>query len=391
MAIYRLDHHSPELPPQDRYYIAPDAHVIGDCRLGLDASIWFGAVLRGDNEQIAVGAFSPITGFMDSETLDSVLREYRTPAGAPWTMPILLPIAASTATPGPGERLRLVSASGTTHSVVEVSEDFERDLTALSGAWFGTASADHPGVARLLAGGGRFLAGRVHLVQPLDHPQARFTLSPAQARQVFERKGWNRVVAFHGRSVVHRAHEYIQLEALERTDADGLLLHPLVGPGRPGDFEPSAVLASYETCLAAGVYPSGRAILAGFASYPRFAGPRETVFASLVQRNFGCSHFVIGRDMGGMPGGYAPDASRRLFDQMGDIGVAPVFFDSVRWEPTQRRFIETIDHTDEGIAGPASVRDSLGEGRELPDWVIRTEVQAMLRTRVAAGQDIFVP
>ena len=339
-----------------------------------------------DAEQIALGAFSPITGFMDKQTLESVLHELRTPAGAPWTMPILLRSPGRPEAFGPGDRVRLTAACGTTHAILDVTEVFELDLPEVCQAWYGTTADEHPGVRRLLHGGDRFVAGRVSLVRPINHLDPRFIMSPAQSRFMFERKGWNRVVGFHTRNVVHRAHEYVQLTALERSNADGLLLHPLIGPGKAGDFKPSAILASYQAALDAGVYP----VLAGFASYPRYAGPREAVFTALVRRNFGCSHFAVGRDHSGVGQFYEPDAGRRLFDKIGDINIQPIFFDQVVWDDAAKTYSETREPHDDGAISGTEVRRALNEGRQLPDWLIRAEVQSLLRASLAAGNEIFV-
>ena len=216
-----------------------------------------------------------------------------------------------------GDRVALCSSEGTVHAILDVTEHFELDPVRLVEKWFGTSSPDHPGVARILSRGPGFLAGEVTLVRRLTSLQTQFILTPSQTRFLFNQKGWERVVGFHTRNVAHRAHEHIQIEALRLTDADGLLISPVIGPKKCGDFQSGAVLASYQACLENGIYPKNHTVLSGFASYPRYAGPREAVFTAICRQNMGCSHFIVGRDHTGIKGFYKPDDSQRLFERLG--------------------------------------------------------------------------
>jgi pyruvate kinase len=345
-------------------------------------------VLR-DAEQIATGVYSPVDGFMGKEMLDAVLTDNRLPGGPAWTMPIVFPLPAGAGRLSPGQRVALATTAKTVHSIMDVTEVFDVDLSDLASRWFGTTSTDHPGVARLMKGGNRFAGGRVWLAERLPSPSRSYDLSPHQCRFVFAQKGWSRVVAFHGRNVPHRAHEYIQLKALETTFADGLFISPVVGPRKSGDFLPAAIVKSYETLINFGFYPRGNVALGTFNSYPRYSGPREAVFTALCRKNMGCSHFIIGRDHAGVGDFYAPDANRRLFDALGDIGIEPVFFDPIGYDVAGGRYVSTLECPEAQNISGTEVRQTLSAGRHLPDWAIRPVVQDVLLAELAAGREIF--
>lgn len=343
-----------------------------------------------DVEQIARGTFSPLQGFMDEDTLESVLEHNRLPSGLVWTMPVVLAVPAETASHVvAGARVLLSSKCGVGHSVLDVSEVFQFDPERLARKWFGTDSREHAGVARVLARGGHFLAGDVTLLRPLPLPYRRYDLSPAQLRTVFAHKGWARVVAFHSRNLVHRAHEAIQMSALERTYADGLLISPVVGPSKRGDFKPHLILDGYQAMLDYGLYPAGKVVLASFITYPRFAGPREAVFTALCRKNMGCSHFIVGRDHSGLGGFYGPNANRALFDQLGDIGIEPVFFDAVGYDTQSERYIELDAGKSVKPISGTEIRRALMAGEVLPNWMMRSEVQDVVNAELLQKHAVF--
>lgn len=341
-----------------------------------------------DAEQIALGTYSPLDGFMDSATLESVLRNHALPDGTVWTMPIILQVPAETARRHQaGDRIALGMEDGEVHAVLDVTQSYEIDLPAVAKQWFGTDSQSHPGVARLMKQGPHVLAGKVTLAQRLPSPYRHYELTPAQTRFIFAQKGWSRVVGFHGRNVVHRAHEHIQLEALHRSEADGLYISPVIGPKKAGDFLPEPIMRSYQVCLDSGVYPAGKVVLGSFATFSRFCGPREAVFTALCRKNMGCSHFIIGRDHTGVGDFYAPDDNRRLFERLGDIGITPVFFGAVGYNPESGKHEEGNTAAQVSISG-TEIRRLLLAGKPVPDWCMRDIVQDMLLREVAAGRDI---
>ncbi|MBG05491.1 MAG: sulfate adenylyltransferase [Rhodospirillaceae bacterium] len=344
-----------------------------------------------DSEQVAVGTYSPLSGFMDRETLESVLAENRLPNGTVWTMPVPLQIPSDCGFAiDAGGQLALKSDAGTIHAYVDVTQVWEADPLGYAKDWFGTDDMAHPGVARFVEGGNRFVAGPVTLIERLPSPYRHFQLSPAQTRFIFGRKGWIRVVGFHTRNVAHRVHEHIQLKALERANADGLYISPVSGPRKTGDFLPGPILDSYQLLLDFRFYPAGKILLGSFASYPRYAGPREAVFTALCRKNMGCSHFVIGRDHTGVGNFYGPDDNRKLFEQLDDLGIEPVFFEAIGYNANAAEYTETANASEIKQISGTEAREALQSGKPLPDWYMRDVIQHYLRNELQAGNALFM-
>ncbi len=341
-----------------------------------------------DCEQLAHGTYSPLSGFMDRATLDAVLQTNHLPDGIAWTLPIVMAVDDDTASGvSAGMRVALKSRAGTIHAFIEVAEVYKPDLVTVAQQWFGTASDDHPGVRRLLHGGDTFIAGPVSLVERLPSPYRPYELTPAQTRFIFTHKGWSEVIGFHSRNPAHQAHEFLQKEALKRTGADGLFISPVIGPKKQHDFMPGPILESYRLLLANGHYPAGSVVLGSFSTYSRYSGPREAVFTALCRKNMGCSHFIIGRDHTGVGDYYAPDANRQMFDALGDIGITPVFFDTVGYDPEKQSYVEGISSA-ENISG-TEVRERFRNGERIPSWFMRDEIQDMILTEIASGRPVF--
>lgn len=342
-----------------------------------------------DCEQFGYGTYSPLTGFMGRETLESVLDTNRLPSGEVWTLPILLQLnPEKTIGFGVGDRVALTDEKGVVHALLDVTDIYSYDLENLAKRMFGTTSLDHPGVARLMDRPNCFLGGDVTLVQPLESSIRHYLLTPAQTRFIFTRLGWSQVVGFHGRNPAHRGHEWIQLQALERTGADGIYINPVTGPKKRGDFLPEPIMLSYQTMLEFGCYPKGKVVLGSFFTYSRYAGPREAVFTALCRKNMGCSHFIVGRDHTGVGNFYSRDANREMFESLGDIGVKPVFFEAVGYNNNTGRY-----EADQGqplmmIAG-SEVRETLRAGNHLPDWFMRDLIQEVLLEEMKSGKPLF--
>jgi len=307
-------------------------------------------------------------------------------------MPIILQVAPERHPElAAGMRVVLTRDDGTPHSVLDISEVYGVDLDDVARRWFGTGDRAHPGVARLHERGPRFVAGEVTLVNRLPSAYQRYSLPPTQTRFVFAHKGWTRVLGFHTRNVCHRVHEHIQLEALAQSNADGLYISPVIGPKKEGDFLPGPIMQSYELLLADdSVYPPGKVVLGSLATFPRYAGPREAVFTALCRKNMGCSHFIIGRDHAGVGTFYPGDGGRRLFDELGDIGVEPMFFEAIGYDWYKERYAP-LDSGPcvESISG-TQLREALSRNEPLPEWFIRRSIQDMLRREIAAGGEVFV-
>jgi pyruvate kinase len=344
-----------------------------------------------DCQHFAIGTYSPLMGFMNSETLASVLAENRLPDGTVWTLPLVLQLPEATVKSlGAGARVLLREAGGEGEAILDVDQVYRLDLEAVASQWFGTSSFGHPGVVRFFAAGEYAVAGAVTLVRAPRSTFRHIELNPEAARYIFTHKGWTKVIAFHTRNAIHRVHEHLILDALERTGADGVYVNPVTGIKKSGDFLPEPIMRSYQATLDFGYLPREKVVLGSFSTYSRYAGPREAVFTALCRKNMGCSHFIIGRDHTGVGDFYPAEANRALFDSLGDIGIEPVFFDAVGYDPEAGTYSCEKTVATRNISG-TQVRQALQSGEPLPDWFMRDVVQDVLRSEIDAGGDIFVP
>ena len=200
------------------------------------------------------------------------------------------------------------------------------------------------------------------------------------------------VVGFHTRNVIHRGHEFIQKEALEMIQADGLLISPVIGPKKKGDFVSKAILDSYEKIISKGYYNPFRVILGAFCTYSRYSGPREAVFTALCRKNFGCSHFIIGRDHTGVGDFYSPDASQKIFDEIGNIGIKPVFFETAYYCSACETVTAGCQHQDKFKIkiSATEVRNCLLSNKRPPEYLLRGEISDLLENMIREKQEIFV-
>ncbi len=343
-----------------------------------------------DCQQIGIGTFSPLAGFMGKEELDSVIHKNCLPDGTVWPLPITLQLdEESLQGCGVGDQIALQSKEGKIHALINISEIFVCDVDSLSVPWFGTDSTLHPGVTRLTNGGKYFVAGEVTLVEHLSTPFREFELTPSQTRFLFTRKGWSSVIGFHSRNVAHRVHEYIQLKALEDTVADGLYISPVIGPRKSGDFLPGPILHSYQAMIDKGVYPNGKVALGGFSTYPRYGGPREAVFTALCRKNIGCSHFIVGRDHTGVSDFYKPEESQKFFDLVGDIGIKLIFFDEITYDLESKAYMPRSQAGNPALISGSRVRQAILNNDPLPEWLMRDVVQEYLQLELACDREII--
>jgi ATP sulfurylase len=243
-------------------------------------------------------------------------------------------------------------------------------------------------VARLAAGGGRFVAGEVTLVERPVSGHERYELSPTRTRLIFSQKGWSRVIGFHTRNVPHRVHEFIQLRALDMVHADGLYISPVIGPKKPGDFLSGPILQSYQVLLESGVYPPGKVVLGAFSTYSRYCGPREAVFTAICRKNMGCDYFVVGRDHTGVSDWYKDHQTRELFESLDDLGVTPIFFEPHGFNPETNQY-DVLSGPETVVISGTQVRTALMNGDPLPDWYVRDAVQMVLKDRMATDGSVF--
>lgn len=346
-----------------------------------------------DAEQIATGGYSPLQGFMDHRELGSVLDDHRLPNGTVWSLPIVLPTREEGVKDlRIGDEVALVSdRDGEIYAVLHLEDIYKLDFEDIASRWYGTTSLDHPGVMALGSRGEYLLGGCIDLVKRLASPYREHLLTPSQTRHIFEKKGWNTIVGFHTRNVVHRAHEYMQLTALNQLGMDGLFIHPIIGPKKKLDFQAGAILKSYSLVMEK-FYPRGRAVLAGFLSYSRYAGPREAVFTALCRKNYGCTHFIVGRDHTGVGAFYAPDGARRLFEKLGDLGIQPLYFDEVYYCKRRGGYYESSgEEESERLDISATDARTLLQGGQLPpEWLMRREISELLVAEMRSDREVFV-
>jgi len=278
-----------------------------------------------DLRALATGAYSPLTGFMNAKEHEACAEAMRLPDGTLWPIPVCLGLADGDGLDG--DLVALRSERGDLLGVLEAEEVFERDRDAEAELVYGTTDPEHPGVARVLSSPRRAVSGSVRaVVGPLDGPVGRYALTPAETRAAFAERGWGTVVGFQTRNPVHRAHEYLMKCALE--NCDGLLLHPLVGPTKDGDVPAAVRMRAYQAILE--YFPAERVMLAALVAPMRYAGPREAVLHALVRKNYGCTHFIVGRDHAGVGSYYGTFEAQELISSLPpeELGITPLRFDN---------------------------------------------------------------
>ncbi|MCI4322215.1 MAG: hypothetical protein L3K05_07930, partial [Thermoplasmata archaeon] len=304
----------------------------------------------------------------------------------PWPIPIVLtpPGRAAEAVVAdlrPGDEVALLDTAGRFFALLHFRESFPLDRTAIARGVYGTTDPRHPNVAALATTGSTAVAGRVDLVRSPDVPFPDLEYTPAQSRETFAKNGWRNVAGFQTRNVPHAGHEQLHRLALERDDVDALFVHPVVGPLKPGDYRPQVVVDAYRALLAE-YYPPARVALGTLAISMRYAGPRAALFFAIVRRNYGCSHYIVGRDQAGVGSFYKPYACHEIFDEY-SVGVTPLRFREMSYctRCGQMASEKSCGHRPEvrAVTSQTRVRSALAEGRPLPLEILRPEVVAILR------------
>ena len=289
--------------------------------------ITVGSRQLADLEMLAIGAYSPLSGFMKRADYLGVVNNMHLENGLPWSVPITLSITSEQATSlKEGERLALVNEQGTLQAVMLLEEKYGYDKQHEASKVYRTTEEAHPGVKVVYQQGDVLLGGAVRVVALPNQAFAEYRFTPVQSRRQFTERGWKRVVGFQTRNPVHRAHEYIQKCALETVD--GLYLHPLVGDTKGDDIPADVRMRCYEVLLEH-YYPEDRVVLGVLPASMRYAGPREAVFHALMRKNYGCSHFIVGRDHAGVGNYYGTYDAHYIFAEFdpAKLGIIPMFFD----------------------------------------------------------------
>lgn len=336
-----------------------------------------------DVEMLAIGGFSPLTGFLGRRDYQAVLKDLRLASGVVWPIPITLVVSSPEAkTLEKTSNVLLVDDQKSPVAVLHVTELYGYDKPTEAQAVYRTTEERHPGVAALYQQGEVLVGGNLEVLHLPRHDDFKeYRLPPAEVRRRCQERGWRRVVGFQTRNPVHRAHEYLLRCALEVVD--GLLLHPLVGETKSDDLPAAVRMRCYEALLTR-YFPKGRVLLAVNPAAMRYAGPREAIFHALVRKNYGCTHFIVGRDHAGVGNYYGPYDAQKIFDQFPphDLGITPLFFENAFYCARCQTMAttKTCPHPEQdhlSLSG-TKVRELLSRGEPLPETFTRPEVAQAL-------------
>jgi len=324
-------------------------------------------------EKIATGVFSPLEGFMCHDDYINVLNNKRLSNNLPWTIPIILP---SNDDVKEGQEYLLIN-NNKELAVLYLEDKYEYDKKELARKVYATEDINHPGVKKVFEMPNYLLGGKIDV---LEKPTLRFgsyDLTPKQTREIFRENNWKTIAGFQTRNVPHRAHEYLQKIALEIVD--GLLIHPLIGWKKKGDFSPEAILRSYEV-LIKNYYPKNRVVLAALTTAMRYAGPREAIFHAIIRKNYGCTHFIVGRDHAGVGNYYGKYDAHKIFDEFEDLDIKPLLLCGPYYCKKCKNIVteKICPHDDKIDISGTDIRDCVGNGKKIPKELMRPEVAKIL-------------
>lgn len=332
-------------------------------------------------ENIAHGVFSPLEGFMVKNDYESVLETMRLENDLPWTIPIVLDVDTKTISNQnikQGDTVALAFNSRTI-ALLDIEEIYEYNKKTYAEKVFKTTDMKHPGVAKVMTLKDRLVGGKISLIQGIENSFEKYTLQPIETRILFKEKGWRTVVGFQTRNAPHMGHEYIQKTAL--TFTDGLFINPVIGKKKKGDFKDEVILKAYEE-LIKHYYLKDKAVLAILRTEMRYAGPREAIFHAIVRKNFGCTHFIVGRDHAGVGNYYGPYEAQEIFSEFPDLGIMPIFFKEFYYCKKCLSYVssQVCPHKGDDIIRPSGtkIREMLLQGKLPPKEMMRPEVAKII-------------
>lgn len=345
-------------------------------------------VAFSDLQLIADGAFSPLNGFMGQNDYEAVVENWRLADGTPWSIPVVLPLDEKLAREVSQREAAALELGGEIVGIIEVVDIFHRDSEREAVNVYGVADPAHPGVARILSESSLLLSGPIQAFGRDGIPFSERYLTPRQTREIFRQRGWRQIVGFQTRNPIHRAHEHIQKSALETVD--GLLLHPLVGQTKSDDVPAHIRLRSYQT-LIEHYYPRDRVVFSVYPAAMRYAGPREAIFHAIARKNFGCTHFIVGRDHAGVGNYYGTYDAQKAFDRFtpDELGIIPLRFEHSFYCRRCHGMVSSKtcphDASDHVTLSGTRVRQMLRDGELLPPEISRPEVAQVLMEAFRGG------
>jgi len=289
-------------------------------------SIEINTNLSEDIDNMATGIFSPLTGFLCRNDLENVISDKRLENDTPWTIPILLDCSKEQIKDiKEGDTLLLKNKENEMIATIDIEDIYSIDKKTLANKVYRTTDEAHPGVANVYAMKEKILGGSIYLYKSKPSAFEDYNLSPKETRTLFKEKNWKETVAFQTRNPPHIGHEYVQKAAL--TVVDGLFVNPIIGKKKKGDFTDEVILESYNALMKY-YYPKERAVMSILRTSMKYAGPREAIHHSIMRKNFGCTHFIVGRDHAGVGSYYGPYDAHEIFSEFPDLGITPIFFGS---------------------------------------------------------------
>ena len=280
--------------------------------------------LRNDIENIADGIFSPLEGFVNEEDFVSILRSGRLKNGIPWTIPIILDVDKNTSLKIKDCKEILLSNNNEDFAILHYDDNYKLDKKISSELLYKTNDISHPGVFKMMHTQDYAVAGKIDLIKRVyPSPIRSRRLNPTQTRNAILKKGWKTIVGFQTRNIPHIAHEMLQKASLNLFD--GLFINPLIGKKKSGDFRDDVILRTYEELIKL-YYPDSRVLFVTLHTEMRYGGPKEAIHHAIMRKNFGCSHFIVGRDHAGVGNFYHPFAAHEIFKEYPDLGIQPIFF-----------------------------------------------------------------
>lgn len=335
-----------------------------------------------DSLKIADGSYSPVEGFMDRETLEQVISQNRLPNGLPWTIPIIMTINDRDKDGlREGDSLVLKSKTGQPYGLMEIDEFYSLDKKKIATAVYGTTDLKHPNVEDLfIRYDNTAVSGKIRIFDKVDLPGGVYEYSPAEARNIFESKKWNNVVAYQARNPPHVAHEYLQKVSLELPGIDGLFIHLVIGRLKKGDYKARAIMESYDA-LIKNYHRQDKVLMGSLSITMRYAGPKAAIFLAIIRRNFGASHYIIGRDQAGVSNFYEPYAAHKIFEEL-NIGITPLkytetFYCSKCNGITSDRVCPHGPESRLNIS-QTKIREMLSNHQRIPIEIMRPEVAEIL-------------